>query len=148
MPIRKFWASMAARARFLNRRRGNMGNLANFHSLSRNTSNRTAPVVIIEMAIGFEGLNCVSIPDMGIRSIIVPALLRRIPAQSTLSNLSFVDSRGIVDFGRSIMRNPATHTASGAINQNVPRQVTLRVNPAARNGPMVLPRPTHPPRTP
>jgi hypothetical protein len=102
----------------------------------------------MEIDMGLEGSNCVRIPETGIRRIMVPAELKRIPVQSTLDSLSLADSFGIVDFGRRIKRKPAMHIARGAINQKVARQVAFFVNPAARKGPMVFPRPTKAPKMP
>lgn len=102
----------------------------------------------MDITIGLDDLNCVPIPEIGIRSKIVPDELSTMPAQSIFLSLAETGSGGIDCGGSRKYRRTATNMASGEMNQKVARHVAFRVKAAATKGPMVFPRPTHEPRIP
>lgn len=56
-----------------------MGSFANFHSVNTNITMKKPPRVSMEMTIGLEAGNCIPMPDIGIKSKMVPAELRKTP---------------------------------------------------------------------
>lgn len=56
-----------------------MGSFANFHSVNTNITMKKPPRISMEMTIGLEAGNCSPMPDIGIKSKMVPAELRKTP---------------------------------------------------------------------
>jgi hypothetical protein len=61
-----------------------------------NINRNAEPRVSMEITMGSDALNCVPIPETGIRSKIVPIELHTMPTQSMRRSFAFTGSGGIV----------------------------------------------------
>ena len=114
----------------------------------KNIPRSRQPTVKNDIVKGLEALNCVPMPEIGISNRIVPDELKKTPDQSTFRNLVLTGSSGMFDFGSTKKSTTAVKTVRGAMNQKVTRQVVVRMNRVARNGPIVFPAPTQDPKMP
>ena len=84
---------------------------------------------------------------MGIKSNIIPAVLKTDPIKSILRNLDMKLPLGVF-CGRTMRTIPPARMAKGETNQNMALQVVVSVKAAARKGPMMFPTPIQDPKIP